>query len=484
MKRSVPLRSDASSESDQESSRPHAAHPLQRQVDTSPRQLAQRAKLAQMQTAQPPDRQGGLPPQLRAGIESLSGMDMGDVAVHRNSAKPAQLNAHAYAQGNDIHLGPGQDKHLPHEAWHVVQQRQGRVRATTQMVGMGINDDQSLEREADVKGAQAAMGVQASRAPTPQTSAGSVSTSVQRRVALDDASDIKSWDSDELDSGSEELEDVTEELADDFDWNPHSITEFEKLVAAPALYRFRDYDHLGDFMAGNFNDPPTLEDDSGMDESVDGIAKDFGSAFKGPKIPFSGSRVYAVGKPGTVGEDLWATQNSATGHITSKQQSVVRAWTAETPAKLLLDKLSFPSNTKRDLEKVKLGRPTVMASNAHAEVNQYVQLALLSAAHGLNPSDVGLSIGSDIAHCAECFWALHAMQAKGTGRFGSFTGCENKLFARWREPWSGFYATYGPNPFRDGNGKFKQNPLTKKDFAAGSYTPQELNAASAFKIYS
>ena len=41
----------------------------------------------------------GLPNQLKAGIESLSGMSMDHVKVHYNSDKPAQLNAHAYAQG-------------------------------------------------------------------------------------------------------------------------------------------------------------------------------------------------------------------------------------------------------------------------------------------------------------------------------------------------------------------------------------------------
>lgn len=35
-----------------------------------------------------------------------------------------------YSQGTDIHIGPGQEKHLPHEAWHVVQQKQGRVKPT------------------------------------------------------------------------------------------------------------------------------------------------------------------------------------------------------------------------------------------------------------------------------------------------------------------------------------------------------------------
>ena len=71
----------------------------------------------------------GLPDNLKR-IENLSGMSLDDVKVHRNSNKPAQLQAHAYAQGTDIHLGSGQEKHLPHEAWHVVQQKQGRVSPT------------------------------------------------------------------------------------------------------------------------------------------------------------------------------------------------------------------------------------------------------------------------------------------------------------------------------------------------------------------
>ena len=47
----------------------------------------------------------------------------------------------AYAQGTDIHIGPGQGTHLPHEAWHVVQQKQGRVLPTVQlMVGVPVNE--------------------------------------------------------------------------------------------------------------------------------------------------------------------------------------------------------------------------------------------------------------------------------------------------------------------------------------------------------
>lgn len=98
----------------------------------------------------------GLPNQLKSGIENLSGHSMDDVKVHYNSSKPAQLNAHAYAQGNQIHLGPGQQKHLPHEVWHVVQQKQGRVKPTMQMKSkVNINDDVGLEKEADVMGEKA-----------------------------------------------------------------------------------------------------------------------------------------------------------------------------------------------------------------------------------------------------------------------------------------------------------------------------------------
>jgi hypothetical protein len=98
----------------------------------------------------------GLPDQLKTGVESLSGMSMDHVKVHYNSDKPSQLQAHAYAQGNEIHVGPGQEKHVPHEAWHVVQQAQGRVKPTMQMkAGVPVNDDAGLENEADVMGAKA-----------------------------------------------------------------------------------------------------------------------------------------------------------------------------------------------------------------------------------------------------------------------------------------------------------------------------------------
>jgi hypothetical protein len=98
----------------------------------------------------------GLPDDLKAGVESLSGFSMDDVRVHYNSSKPDELQALAYTQGTEIHVGPGQEKHLTHEAWHVVQQMQGRVKPTMQLKEkVNVNDDASLEREADVMGTKA-----------------------------------------------------------------------------------------------------------------------------------------------------------------------------------------------------------------------------------------------------------------------------------------------------------------------------------------
>jgi hypothetical protein len=125
------------------------AMPLQGKWDSIPI-----SKAVQNQ-ATPAINHTGMPDQLKAGIESLSGMDLSDVRVHTNSDRPARLDAAAYAQGNEIHLGPGQEQHLPHEAWHVVQQRRGRVHPTLQFHNIAINDDAAREAEADVMGQEA-----------------------------------------------------------------------------------------------------------------------------------------------------------------------------------------------------------------------------------------------------------------------------------------------------------------------------------------
>lgn len=98
----------------------------------------------------------GIPDELKTSIEQLSGFSLDDVKVHYNSDKPALLEAHAYAEGNDIYVAPGQEKHLAHEVWHVIQQKGGKVQATVQLKGeVPVNDDKGLEKEADVMGDKA-----------------------------------------------------------------------------------------------------------------------------------------------------------------------------------------------------------------------------------------------------------------------------------------------------------------------------------------
>ena len=127
----------------------------------------------------------GLPDNLKSGVENLSGIAMDDVKVHYNSSEPAQMQAHAYAQGTDIHIGPGQEQHLPHETWHVVQQKQGRVKPTMQMKGkINVNDDAGLENEADVMGAKALQMKQDTTGSNAlQTKTNNISNeTVQRRI--------------------------------------------------------------------------------------------------------------------------------------------------------------------------------------------------------------------------------------------------------------------------------------------------------------
>jgi hypothetical protein len=142
---------------------------LQRKFDPVQRQPA--SETESVQQGEP--NHTGLPDSLKTGVEALSGFSLSDVRVHYNSPQPAQLSALAYAQGSDIHVAPGQERHLPHEAWHVVQQKQGRVQPTLQAKGVPINDDAALEREADVMGGRASAwseqgieaGALASRSP-------------------------------------------------------------------------------------------------------------------------------------------------------------------------------------------------------------------------------------------------------------------------------------------------------------------------------
>jgi ribosomal protein L18 len=98
-----------------------------------------------------PDRSApstGIPAGIKSAVERRSGVDLSGVRVHYNSPRPARFGALASTQGEEIDVAPGQQAHLAHEAWHVVQQRQGRVPVTRTAAGIPLNDDAELEREA------------------------------------------------------------------------------------------------------------------------------------------------------------------------------------------------------------------------------------------------------------------------------------------------------------------------------------------------
>jgi hypothetical protein len=93
--------------------------------------------------------QTGIPDSVKEKFEESSGLSFDDVRVNYNSDRPAELGALAYTQGNQVHIAPGQEKHLEHELGHVVQQKQGRVQPTMSVGGAAVNDDAGLENEAD-----------------------------------------------------------------------------------------------------------------------------------------------------------------------------------------------------------------------------------------------------------------------------------------------------------------------------------------------
>lgn len=91
----------------------------------------------------------GIPTQMKLDFEQRSGLSFDDVRVHYNSDKPRKIGALAYTQGNQVHVGPGQERHLRHELGHVVQQKSFNITPTKYMQGVAINDARIYEKTAD-----------------------------------------------------------------------------------------------------------------------------------------------------------------------------------------------------------------------------------------------------------------------------------------------------------------------------------------------
>jgi hypothetical protein len=109
-----------------------------------------------------------LPEEVQDKMEKSFGQDFGNVKIHKDSSSALELNAKAYAQGEDIHFAPGAfdplsksgQELIGHELTHVVQQRQKRVgKGEVHGKGIEMNQDASLEKEADDLGKLAAEGI-------------------------------------------------------------------------------------------------------------------------------------------------------------------------------------------------------------------------------------------------------------------------------------------------------------------------------------
>ena len=112
-------------------------------------------------------RNKNLPKALQFNLENSLGQDFSNVTIQKNSQAATEINAQAFAHGNSVHFAPGQfnsnseeGKNLiGHEFTHIAQQRSGIVSPRKVLgKGLSINDDISLENEADIFGKKAVKG--------------------------------------------------------------------------------------------------------------------------------------------------------------------------------------------------------------------------------------------------------------------------------------------------------------------------------------
>lgn len=139
-------------------------------------------------------RTGGqsLPSAVLAKMESAFNADFSQVRVH-SGPQAGRLGAVAFTIGNDLYFAPGMyqpnstqgQRLIGHELAHVIQQRQGRVKANGS--GISLVVDQALEAEADRLGLRAALHVQAKSANIPQRNTGHPGNRallIQRKTAI------------------------------------------------------------------------------------------------------------------------------------------------------------------------------------------------------------------------------------------------------------------------------------------------------------
>jgi len=120
-------------------------------------------------------------------MQSAFQTDFSDVNFHEDSKTASDLGALAFTQGNNVHFAPGQFKPdtqsgkelIGHELTHVVQQREGKVQPTKQIGKFNINDNSSLEKQADTMGAKAARYNPVQAKTNPNFSGNTINTTNQ-----------------------------------------------------------------------------------------------------------------------------------------------------------------------------------------------------------------------------------------------------------------------------------------------------------------
>jgi hypothetical protein len=106
-----------------------------------------------------------LPEAVQQKMEASFGTAFSDVRIHEG-AEAEKIGAIAYTCGSYIHFSPGKytpfnpigQQLLGHELTHVIQQRADRVKPKGDIMGLPINEDPTLEKEADEMGERVIRG--------------------------------------------------------------------------------------------------------------------------------------------------------------------------------------------------------------------------------------------------------------------------------------------------------------------------------------
>lgn len=212
----------------------------------------------------------GIPDSLLRKFEEMSGFDLSEVRVYYNSDKPQQvgLDVLAYAEGLNIYISPGNEEHLEHELWHVVQQLEGRTKPTTTHNGEKIDDRKNMEDEATKEGNKA------KRNKTPLTSG-------LESIGSMDVENIKQLKQVDPNSGIKQLVKISNGLELD-NLNMSELQELEnELYSSGSKYKDEDLDLVAQAMSEIIGRDPSGDSFGTRD------ADDYDLTYKGRQVRFS-----------------------------------------------------------------------------------------------------------------------------------------------------------------------------------------------------